>query len=486
MSTTIFPVSTVISVSVTNPPTSVNVYNTSNLAIFTDEIPANSFGTLGYALYSSPTQVGIDFGTASKTYQMAVAVFSQNPNILLGGGQLIIIPLLLGIMDLALSGIPASGTFTINSVNGNTAAINWNDAVGVIQTKVQAVAGQSGWTVTGSLASQDLRITTGGTYTDIAEVTIGANSLQTGGAVGITFVITDFQEAETLGAAISRTSTIVQYFGVLVTETVAVIGQTDLLAAAAIIQTLPMIGFFVSYTPADIAPGGMLDLLRTGTDTQSRGLYYQDASVVGGITGLNALLMAAAYAGRALSVNFTGSLTTITMNLKQLAGIQPDPNISTTNKAAALVAGADVYVSIGGSSEVITSGTNQFFDNVYNQLWFAGAIQVALFNYLAQTSTKILQTEDGMTGLKNALRQVCIQAVTNAYLAPGTWNSPTTFGNLSDFYNNITQFGFYIFSTPISQQSAASRQTRVAPLIQVAAKLAGAIQSASVTVVINP
>ncbi len=58
-----------------------------------------------------------------------------------------------------------------------------------------------------------------------------------------------------------------------------------------------------------------------------------------------------------------------------------------------------------------------------------------------------------MTGLKGALRQVCLQAVNNGYLAPGAWNSSTTFGNLADFYNNITQFGFYIFSTPISQQS---------------------------------
>src|SRR5579872_6756959 len=92
MTQTIFPVSTVISVSVSNPPTSVNIYNTSNLAIFTTELPnLGTFGSLGYALYSSPAQVAIDFGSSSRTYAMANAIFGQNPNILLGGGQLIII-----------------------------------------------------------------------------------------------------------------------------------------------------------------------------------------------------------------------------------------------------------------------------------------------------------------------------------------------------------------------------------------------------------
>lgn len=382
MSTVIFPVSTVVTVSVTNPPVSVNEYNTSNLALFTDETPGGGYGSLGYKLYDSPADVATDFGSSSRCYQMAVAIFSQNPNILLGGGQLIII---------LLSG-------------------------------------------------------------------------------------------DTLGEAITRTQGLVQYFGAMQTETVTVQTQAEVLAAAAVIQSLPVMGFFVSYAPADIAPGGTLDLLRTGSFSQSRGLYYQDDTD----TGINAMLFMAAYAGRGLSVDFTGSLTTITMNLKQLATIQPDPNINTTNKGLAFDAGADVYVSIGGAPEVITSGENQFFDNVQNQLWFAGAIQVALFNYLAQTSTKILQTEDGMTGLKGALRQVCLQAVNNGYLAPGTWNSPTTFGNLTDFYNNVAQFGFYIFSAPIGQQSAAARQNRQAPLIQVAAKLAGAIQTASVTVVINP
>jgi len=75
-------ITNVINVSVSQSPVGAGEYNTSNIALFSDEPYASSFGTLGYNIYLSATQVGIDFGTASKTYQMAVSIFSQQPNIL--------------------------------------------------------------------------------------------------------------------------------------------------------------------------------------------------------------------------------------------------------------------------------------------------------------------------------------------------------------------------------------------------------------------
>ena len=91
-----------------------------------------------------------------------------------------------------------------------------------------------------------------------------------------------------------------------------------------------------------------------------------------------------------------------------------------------------------------------------------------------------------MTYMKNAVKQVLNQAVANGYLAPGTWTLPNTFGNITNFYNNITQFGFYIYTTPISQQSQANRSGRIAPLMQVAVKEAGAVQTGSVIINVNP
>ena len=110
---------------------------------------------------------------------------------------------------------------------------------------------------------------------------------------------------------------------------------------------------------------------------------------------------------------------------------------------------------------------------------------MAGFNYLATTNTKIPQTEGGMDGLKGAYRNVCQQAVANQFAAPGSWNSGTTFGNQAQLLLNVSQFGYYIYSTPISQQSQTDRSNRVAPLVSIALKLAGAIQSSTVVVYIN-
>jgi hypothetical protein len=474
--------SNVINITISAVQTGINAYNTSNLALYTTDMPGMTFGSAGYAAYLSPQQVGIDFGTSSKTYQMANAVFSQQPNILTGDGMLIVILLEVASETLTFSGVAASGTFVINFSGNPSAAINWNDTAAQIQTKLQAVSGLSQVVVTGSIAAESLVIKMWGVYGAApALVTISANSLETSGSVAITVTPTISTPGESIGAAITRTAGLIQYFGIIVDKTLAIIGQTDLLACAAIVQPLVKIALFVSYTSADIQPGGMIDLLRTGSFTQTRGLFYDDNSS----NGINAILMCAAYAGRGFSTDYTGSNTVSTMHLKTLVGIQPDPNITQTLLNNAVAAGADTYVSLQGVPAVFCSGTNLFFDQIYARLWFAGAQQVAGFNYLAGSATKVPQTENGMDGLKGAYRTVCEQGVTNGYMAPGTWNSSTTFGNSADLIANVAQVGYYIYSQPIAQQSQANRVLRQAPLIQMAIKEAGAIQSSDVVVYVN-
>lgn len=478
-------INNVINVSVLQAQAGVGAYNTSNIGLFTRESSAPSFGVLGYKIYLDPSQVAVDFGTASNTYAMALAVFGQQPNILAGGGYLVIMP---------------------------------------------------------------------------------------------------FLSSETIDAAITRTQSLVQYFGVITAE---ITTQSHMLSAAAVVQTLNKIAVWMSQTAADIAPGGMLDLLRSGSLHQNRGLFYGSQAVVAvqnigfssvpasgafvlnyngnpsasiawnatastiqtdlqavtglasvtvtgsiasgnlqvtftGVDGVASLLtvssntlmnsspsavvvvvttvtagvsaatatqecldFAAAYLGRALSTDFSGSNTTETMHLKDLTGVQPDPSMTQTLLNQAQAAGADVYVSLQGVAKVFTSGANLFFDQIYNQQWIAGAFQVAAFNYLAQTNTKIPQTENAMDGFKGALRNVCEEGVTNQYLAPGQWTSPTTFGNQVDFLLNISQRGYYIYSSPIAKQAQVDRAARKAPLVQIALKEAGAIQSASIIVNIN-
>lgn len=465
----------IVTVSLSTPQTGVGAYNTSNLALFTTDAYQNSFGTAGYQCYLAPTQVATDFGSSSTTYAMANAVFSQQPNILLPGGYLCVIPLVVDVQTFTPSGTAASGNFKFTYNAASTANIAWNDNAAAIQTKLQAVAGMGQVTVTGSIATV-LTVTFWGCYGSQAGLlTVTSNTLQTGGSVSITFTNAQTTTGETINAAITRTENIVQYFGVMGN---VIYPQADLLAAAATIQALNKIMFAVSATSADVNTGGMLDLLRSGTFTQTRGLFY-------GVSTSTALNYMAAYAGRGLSTVFSGSNTTSTMHMKTLAGVNPDTTLTQTILNSCIAAGADVYASFQGVPKVFCSGTNDFYDNQYNAQWLQGALQVAGFNYLATSNTKIPQTENGITGLKAAYRAVMEQGVRNGYLAPGTWTNATTFGNQSDFYDNISQRGYYIYSVPVSQQSSTDRSARKAPLVQIAAKLAGAVHSSAVIVNVN-
>ncbi len=372
--------SNVINISVSEAQRGIGAYNTSNLALFSDESPLVAYDD-GYKIYLSASEVVADYATGSMTGKMASAIFSQSPNILAGGGYLVVITLV------------------------------------------------------------------GGT--------------------------------ETLDVAITRTKDLVQYFGILSTSEVA---DAKVSLAAAIVQPLNKMMFIAKRLAADVTPTtGIADIIRLASYTKTRVLLYLTAPS----TDEASCLMSAAYAGRALSTNFSGSNTTQTMHMKDLVGVLPDSLMDQTKFTACGVAGADTYSSFQGVPKVFSTGANGFFDDVYNQCWFVGALEVAGFNYLAQTSNKIPQSEAGVSGLKGAYRQVLEQALTNLYAAAGTWTSPDTFGDLADFHRNIVERGYYIYSLPVSLQSPTDRAARKAPLISIALKQAGAIHSSSVIVFIN-
>jgi len=272
-----------------------------------------------------------------------------------------------------------------------------------------------------------------------------------------------------------RTKGLVQYFGMICSSEIL---DADVLLLAAQVQSIKKIAFVSKKLAADFAIGGIAAQITAAGYTHTRILGYID-------TEENSVLMAAAYAGRALSVDFSGSNTTSTMHMKDLVGVVADPNMTETILANCKTYGVDVYASFQGVAKTFCSGANRFFDRVYNLLWFIGDIEVNGFNYLATTNTKIPQTEPGMDGLKGAYREVCELGLTNQYIAQGTWTSPDTFGNKADFERNIEEKGYYIYSLPISQQSSSDRENRIAPIVQIAIKEAGAIHSSNVIVNVN-
>jgi Protein of unknown function (DUF3383) len=188
--------------------------------------------------------------------------------------------------------------------------------------------------------------------------------------------------------------------------------------------------------------------------------------------------------GRAFTVNFEGSNTTITLKFKQEPGIVPET--LTESWAATLRAkNCNVYVRYNNSTAIIQEGVmanGYFFDEVHGTDWLQNRVQTDVYNLLYQSTTKIPQTDAGTHQIVNVIEAACVQAVTNGLVAPGVWTAGG-FGQLS-MGDTLTK-GFYVYAPPVATQDQADREARKSVLIQVAAKLAGAIHFVGVIINVN-
>jgi len=344
----------------------------------------------------------------------------------------------------------------------------------------------SGWSVGqtyGIYKEPDAAATDFGANSDVAAMATAffaqtPNPVDTGGYL----VVIPLLEAETVREAILRIGDAVFFYGILIDEELADSDATEFAALGAAIQAADKMFLYASSDVADLNPGSPLDLMRQASNNRCRMFYYGDP-LLNGAAVQQTQIFAAAYAGRGLSVNFDGVGTAITMHGKQLVTIIPDQTVGQTQLNLALTAGIDVYVNIAGVPAVFCSGANQWFDQVYNNDWFASALQVSGFNFLMPINFKVPQTEEGIAGLKDAYRAVCEQAKSAGVLAPGAWTGAVPAGvPQALFLQNIANVGYFVYSQPVALQTQTARSARQAPLVQIAAKLAGAVQSSNVLV----
>lgn len=185
--------------------------------------------------------------------------------------------------------------------------------------------------------------------------------------------------------------------------------------------------------------------------------------------------------GRAFTVNFNGSNTTITLKFKQEPGITYET--LTTDQAAALDAkNCNVFVYYQNDTAILQQGvmsSGDFFDERHGLDWLQNYVQTNLYNLLYTSTTKIPQTDAGVTRLLSNVEQSMDQSVTNGLVAPGVWNGGPI-GQLNSG-DTLTK-GYYVYAQPISEQAQADREARKAPVIQVACKLAGAVHFADVQI----
>lgn len=473
------------------------------ILILTDDEPVNTLEG-DYILSRTLTTITNTFGTESTTAAMAGAIFSQTPNILNAGGYVVVAPYKEDVIQQEAT----AGTFTtvdlsekmtallevtagdltvtvdggtsqiINNINltqaeniGGIATI-LNDAI--VGATVEAVNDALVFTsnTTGAESSVTISATTasvsdlyGTDYLDGAEGTPAAGQ---DAVLGV----------ETTAQAIARLSQQIYTEGILTTRTIS---DSEAIAASNLVEAMPdNILFLTGIDISTLASGGLFDTIQNNKNT--RKLLYLNGITADDIRA-NAKLFAAAFASRGLSVNYNGSNSTITMTYKDLAGVPVDTNISETILAQCEAVGADVYCSIEGLAKVISfKQGGLYFDQHANQIWLRTTVQTTVANLLFTTRTKIPQTTQGVNTIVNAVNGVLNQGVINGMIAAGEWNSPDTFGVYADFMRNIRTQGYYVYFTPLAEQSQADREARKCPVISIAVKEAGAIESANIII----
>lgn len=482
------PLSYTINVSLAMTPTGLANYNTNSIAIFSNE--AAGF-TEPYQAYITPSAVASDFGSNSLTYQMANALFTPVPNFRTGGGYLYIFP---------FNGVDATaGSFTTTDISANLTAFKSVED-GSLKITIDGTAYTiSGLNFTNVKSIADIVSVLNGKNLDVyieavgntikftskrygADAGVAINTITAGGVVDIsaaayldasngTTVNGANASGQTLAEAVAAAQEQVYFGAVLSTQYV---DDATLLANSTAIQSKDCVYYEVISSLKDIAGIGA-DIKAAGNG-KTRLLAY---SLEGGKQAI------ATYATIANSVNYEGSNTAMTMNLKTLTGILPDKGLSDTYVLSANTNGVDIYGNTGGLSVVYSNDNNGYTDDIENQLWFKKAIEIAGFNYLRQTNTKIPQTEQGMTGLKNAYAQICEQGIKNGMIGAGAWNTAVPFGDPETFKRNIAEKGYYVYSMPIAEQSQAEREARKAPVCQIAIKLSGAFHFSEVIITVE-
>lgn len=179
--------------------------------------------------------------------------------------------------------------------------------------------------------------------------------------------------------------------------------------------------------------------------------------------------------GREFTVNFNGSMTTITLKFKQEPGITYE-QLSETQAKALKDKNCNVFALYNNDTSILQEGvmaSGAFIDEIHNLDWLANALQTEIYNTLYTSPTKIPQTEEGVAILVAIAKGVCEEGVRNGMIGRKLrWNT-NGFGTLNQ--GDILTAGYYIYTVPLSEQPQSERERRIAPVLQIAVKLAGAI-----------
>lgn len=446
--------------------------------------------------YTSIDEVAADFGTTAPEYLAAVLWFEQVPQpttLMIGRwanaaskGGLRCATLSAAQQALSIFTAITTGAFTFTKDGGSpttitglnfSAAANLNAVAAIIQAALTGVT--CVWNAyygrfefqsntTGATSAVSF-LSTPGSGTDISAI-LGGRVTSSG---AYTY---SGQASETAVAAVALFDLNFKqlWYGLAVLGAV----NADHLAIAAFIEATETKHFY-GVTSQE---AGVLSPVDTSNIAyQLKALAYRKTMVQYSSSNPYAVVSALA---RILTTDYTEQNTVITLMYKQEPGIVPESlNVNQANALEGF--NCNVFVNYDNDTAIFERGVTSsgiFVDIVIGTDWLALAITAALYNLLYTSTTKVPQTDAGTNLLLTTCEAVCSQAVNNGLLAPGVWRSGG-FGTLS--MNDYLPKGFYVYIQPVSEQNQVDRAARKAPPIQIAAKLAGAIHTIDVSVLVN-
>ena len=211
----------------------------------------------------------------------------------------------------------------------------------------------------------------------------------------------------------------------------------------------------------------------TTSDRRSIGQYsqtpYAVVSIMGYAMGANTATINSAY----------------TLKFKTEVGVIPD-DLSSQQATNLVKNNGNYYVRRGSDDNynmfengIMSDGT--WFDEILNLDMLANNMQMSIMDLL-KSRPKIPQTEAGVLSIKLVIKSDLDKAVKIGFIAPGVWNGPDI---LELSQGDTMPEGYMILSEPISEQSQADRDARIAPPIYTPLKLAGAVHAVVLQIDVN-
>ena len=201
------------------------------------------------------------------------------------------------------------------------------------------------------------------------------------------------------------------------------------------------------------------------------------------------------YVGTALSslfssVRWTDRNSLITAAHKTLAGINAD-TITAAQRTELERKSVNCYVRIGDRTMLepgVVPGVNRWMDKSVWLDWFITSVQWALFRHITSRPAGIPRDDRGQQSMLFAVEDVCRQGVVNGGIGPGDL-SPALASEIANQTNDpeftgYLSTGYKVWASPISEQNAAQRASRIAPLIYIWLHERGSIHGGDIAITI--